>query len=53
MKPREHAAYIMSLATREERREALERIEPPWKREWVRDYVVNAFALRACRRRRR
>ena len=48
--PRKHAAHIISLDTREERREYLATQVPDNYREWVRTIVVNHFGLLAVRK---
>ena len=44
-RPRHYIAEIMELKTREERKEALDRV-PEEYREWVRKSVTNFFELR-------
>ncbi len=50
--PRQWAAEIIRLPSREQRREALERVPEPW-RDWVRELVEDYFAKRQIARRRR
>ena len=44
-RPRHYIAEIMALKTREERKEALDKVPEEYK-EWVRKSVVNFFELR-------
>jgi len=50
--PRQWAAKIIQLPTREQRREALEQVPEKW-RDWVRNLVEDYFAKRQIARRRR
>lgn len=50
--PRQYAAEIVRLPTREARQAALAEV-PEALQPWVRDYVETAFHLRAARARRR
>jgi len=50
-RPRHHAEEIMKIKEREERRKALFLV-PEDIRDWVKDYVVSAYEIRAARRNR-
>lgn len=47
--PRQYAAEIMALKTKQERRESLNRV-PEWCRDMVADHVTSAFMLARFKR---
>jgi hypothetical protein len=51
-RPRQYAAEIIALPTKEDRAAALLRVPEEW-RPWVEFYVRDAFMRRACIRRRK
>ena len=44
-RPRHYAEEIMALKTRQERRDALDKVPDKYK-DWVADYVKSAYSLR-------
>ena len=50
-RPREYAAEICALKTREERREALDKVPDKYK-DWVAFYVTTSFSIKKHRRMR-